>query len=289
MGVAAMYLRSPVAFLHVTGLGSPFMTGGGARQLMQRTFLRGYYRLAARMLSGVFFQNQDDQAELGLRAGAKVHFGGSTGVDLDYFSPASVNHEALVTLRRDLGLEGRLVLTYVGRLLKEKGIPELLAAVAELHRRDPRVVLLVVGTPDPGSTNSIDPESIASSRDGYVRYLGRRDDIREILAATDVFVNPSSYREGVPRANLEALAMGRPVVTANGPGCRDTVLDGETGLLVPPREPRALAAALQRLLDSSSLRDRFGEAARDDARKRFSVETAVERVAAVYEAAFRHT
>ena len=236
------------------------------------------------MLSGVFLQNQDHQAELGLPTGAKVHFGGSTGVDLDYFSPASVNHEALVTLRRDLGLEGRLVLTYVGRLLKERR-----TGIAGGRRRtpSPRPASRIAGRgyPDPGSTNSIDPESIASSRDGYVRYLGRRDDIREILAATDVFVNPSSYREGVPRANLEALAMGKTGRDGHGSGCRDTVAYGETGLLVPTARTSRTEPRCGQLLESSSLRDRFGGAARVDARKRFSVETAVERVAAVYEAA----
>ena len=280
-GLAAMYLRAPVAFLHVTGLGSTFMPGGGAPRLVQRALLRGYYQLAVRMLSGVFFQNQDDQADLGLRARARTFFGGSTGVDLKHFDRASVSAATLETLRRDLGLEGRRVLTYVGRLLKDKGIPELLAAIAELHRRDPRVMLLIVGAPDAANPSSIDPKSIPNASDGHIRYLGRRDDIKEILALTDVFVNPS-YREGVPRANLEALAMGIPVVTTNGPGCRDTVLDGETGLLVPPHDPRALELALQRLLESDSLRARFGLAARDDARRRFSVETAVDRVASVY-------
>ena len=91
MGLAAMRLRSPVAFLHVTGLGSPFMPGGGARRMMQRAFLRAYYQLAARRLSGLFFQNQDDEGDLGLRAGARTFFGGSTGVDLDYLDPATVN------------------------------------------------------------------------------------------------------------------------------------------------------------------------------------------------------
>ena len=176
-----------------------------------------------------------------------------------------------------------MVLTYIGRLLKDKGIPELLAAAAELHRNDPRVVLLVVGTPDPGNPDNIDPGSIPSARDGFARFLGRRDDIREILALTDVFVNPSSYREGVPRTNLEALAMGKPVVTANGPGCRDTVVEGETGFLIPPHDPHALESALRKLIESEELRARFGAAAREDARRRFSVETAVGRVASVYQ------
>lgn len=285
MGMAAIAARFPVAFLHVTGLGSPFAPGGSPRRMVQRAFLRGYYRMASRLLSGVFFQNQDDPADLGLRPGARAIFSGSTGVDLDHFDPASVSDETLTNLRHELGLEGRLILTYVGRLLKDKGIPELLDAARELHRRDPRVALLVVGTPDPGNPDNFDPGSIPGSKDGFVRFLGRRDDIREILALTDVFVNPSSYREGVPRANLEALAMGTPVVTTSGPGCRDTVIDGETGLIVPSRDPGALESALWRLLESGSLRVRLGRAARADAQGRFSVETAVDRVVAAYNAA----
>ena len=289
MGLAAMYVRAPHAFLHVTGLGSPFAPGGGARRMMQRAFLRGYYRIASRKLSGVFFQNQDDPLDLRLGAGARTVLSGSTGVDLDYFNPASVSQESVAELRHELGLEGRLIVTYVGRLLQDKGVPELVTAARELHRRDPRIVLLIVGTPDPGNPNNVDTGTISTSTDGFVRFLGRRDDIREILALTDVFVNPSSYREGVPRSNLEALAMGKPVVTTNGPGCRDTVLDGETGLLVPKRDPRALESALRQLLESNSLSARFGRAARIDAQRRFSTEVAVDRVASAYVAAMSRT
>ncbi|HEY8264959.1 MAG TPA: glycosyltransferase family 4 protein [Steroidobacteraceae bacterium] len=283
MGLAAMRLRSPVAFLHVTGLGSPFMPGGGAARTLQRTFLRAYYRLAARKLSGLFFQNRDDEGDLGLSKGARTFFAGSTGVDLDELDPATVKSATLDVLRRELGIEGRVVLTYIGRLLKDKGVPELLQAAAGLHRNDPRVVLLVVGTPDPGNRNSIDPASIPGATDEFARFLGRRDDIKEILALTDIFVNPSSYREGVPRTNLEALAMGKPVVTANGPGCRDTIVEGETGFLIPPHDPRALESALRKLIESDALRARLGAAAREDARLRFSVGTAVDRVASVYQ------
>ena len=288
MGIAAMRLRSPVAFLHVTGLGSPFMAGGGAGRITQRAFLRAYYRLAARKLSGLFFQNRDDEGDLGLRAGARTFFVGSTGVDLDQLDPATVNTATRDALRRDLGIEGRVVLTYIGRLLKDKGIQELLQAAAVLHRNDPRVVLLIVGTPDPGNRNSIDPGSMPGARDGFARYLGRRDDIKEILALTDIFVNPSSYREGVPRTNLEALAMGKPVVTANGPGCRDTVVEGATGFLIPPHDPRALESALRKLIESDDLRARFGAAAREDACRRFSVGIAVNRVASVYQEVLSH-
>jgi glycosyltransferase involved in cell wall biosynthesis len=107
-------------------------------------------------------------------------------------------------------------------------------------------------------------------REGLLTCPGRLDDVRDELAAAHVFVLPS-YREGMPRSTLEALATGRAIVTTDVPGCRETVIPGENGLLVPPRDPRALAAACERLLGDREALGRMGAASRKLAESRFDV------------------
>jgi N,N'-diacetylbacillosaminyl-diphospho-undecaprenol alpha-1,3-N-acetylgalactosaminyltransferase len=120
------------------------------------------------------------------------------------------------------------------------------------------------------------------SAGSHVRFLGKRQDIREILAATDVYALPS-YREGTPRTVLEAMAMGKPVITTDAPGCRQTVEDGVTGLLVPVGDHAAVAAALERLIGDEQLRRRMGAAGRERAARIFSDEVVVREVVRLHE------
>jgi glycosyltransferase involved in cell wall biosynthesis len=169
-------------------------------------------------------------------------------------------------------------------LLKDKE-SQLLAAAAELHRNDPRVVFLIVGTADP------------ETRTASILFVPDAGDTRAFRQAGRHQGNPCADRclresEQLPRrrATHESRSRaGQAVVTSNGPGCRDTVVDGETGFIVPPRDAKALMSALRQLIESDALRARFGAAAREDARKRFSVEAAVDRVAAVYRDALSRT
>ena len=118
---------------------------------------------------------------------------------------------------------GEIVVTFIGRLLVHKGIVELVRAVEEVVVRFPNVRLLVVGWRDEGNPAVVSEKFMGRlSSGGYVRFLGKRQDIREILAATDIYALPS-YREGTPRTVLEAMAMGKPVITTDAPGCRQTV------------------------------------------------------------------
>jgi len=115
-----------------------------------------------------------------------------------------------------------------------------------------------------------------------VRWLGRRGDVPQLLAASDVFVLPSFYREGIPRVLLEAAAMGLPLVAADSPGSKDVVRHGLNGFLVPPRGVEALAAAVLTLARDAALRHRFGEASRRLAVEEFDLAVVAERTHSVY-------
>jgi glycosyltransferase involved in cell wall biosynthesis len=150
----------------------------------------------------------------------------------------------------------------MARLIGAKGIREYAAAAAEVHRSRPEARFLLLGGREEGP-DRIAPDELASwEQDGTVKWLGRLDDVQPVIAGAHVFVLPSYYREGVPRSVLEAMAMGRPVITTDAPGCRETVRHGENGFLVPVRDTAALADAMRRFLDDPSLIERMGQAAR---------------------------
>lgn len=282
-GLAARGAGVPLVICHVTGLGYLFTADDPvtrALRLPARLLARRAFAAARR----VAFQNSDDLAELGglVPAEKRVLIPG-TGVDMDFFSPAAADCERMAAVRREAGLgEKSVVVTFVGRLLRHKGVEELLAAFAALSARCPEAVLLVAGWRDEGNPGVVAPELLERARaNPAVRFLGKRDDVREILALTDVFALPS-HREGTPRTVLEAMAMGRPVVATDVPGCRQTVEDGVTGLLVPKGDVAALAAALERLVRDGALRRRLGEAGRLKAGREFSTGVVLGRVLSLH-------
>jgi glycosyltransferase involved in cell wall biosynthesis len=146
------------------------------------------------------------------------------------------------------------------------------------------VRFLLVGPADPDQPRSIRPDQLrAWEREGVVEWLGFREDMPEVLAGGHIVVLPSYYGEGLPKVLMEAASAGRAVVATDWPGCRDAVLPGETGLLVPPRDPEALARAVGYLVDHPDVRRSMGCRARRLALERFGVEQAAGRVKRVYE------
>jgi len=177
------------------------------------------------------------------------------------------------------------VLLEVGRLCDVKGQRELIEALALLTRGD--VTLLLAGADiESGGSYAEQLEELAAARGvgERVRLLGRRDDVGPLLAAADLVVLPS-WVEGLPLVVLEAMAAARPVVATAVGGTPEAVVDGETGLLVPPREPAALARAIEELLDDPERASRLGEAARRRVRERFDADEAARRVVRLYETA----
>lgn len=198
------------------------------------------YRLSLLAAHKVVFLNQDDAQEFLnkrlVRAEQSCIIHGP-GVNLKQFRPIG---------KPDTG---QVVFLFSGRLLSEKGIREFAGAAQVLKPEYPQAVFRILGAPDPGNPASIDHAEVEQwVTAGFLEYEGYADDVRPALAAADVLALPSYYREGVPRSVLEAMAMGKIIITTDTPGCRDTVEEGRNGFLVPPHNANALLDAMRRVL-----------------------------------------
>lgn len=234
----------------ITGLGFAFTGGLEPRRIISNIAGTTLYRLALARCGAVIFQNADDRDEflrrgiLGRRANITVVNG--SGVDVARF--------ALAPLPPSPGF------LMISRLLKDKGVREYGAAAVALKARHPEIKFRLAGYFDP-SPDSIGRAELDAMIAGGVEYLGHQDDVRIALGEASVYVLPS-YREGTPRSVLEAMAMGRAIITTDAPGCRQTVADGRSGLLVPPRDGAALETAMESLILAPDRIAPMGAAAR---------------------------
>lgn len=251
-----------------------------------RPFFLLLERAIMQFADAVLSQNRED-VSTAIREGVcradRISYLGN-GIDLAQFDPAAVRDAERRRLRAELGLEaGHVVIGMVGRLVREKGYLEFFAAARALHQQFPEARFLVVGPLETEKRDALGPETARSYGLGEeIQFLGMRSDMPGLYTQIDVLVLPS-HREGFPRVPMEAAAMGVPTIATNIRGCREVVVPGETGLLVPPRDPRALAAALGRLLRELGLRRAMGEAARRRALAQFDERVVFARVADTYQ------
>jgi glycosyltransferase involved in cell wall biosynthesis len=258
--LAARLAGVPRRFAMITGLGYTFI-GAGLQAKLASVAARQLYRLSLRGADRIFFQNPDDLALFeGLRlfrSEQAVMINGS-GVDIDVFRPAPLP-------------QGDVSFLLIARLLRDKGIREYVEAARQVRASYPRTRFHLVGRLDEGNPAAISAQELrAWETEGIVRYLGRLDDVRPAVAAASVYVLPS-YREGTPRTVLEAMAMGRPIVTTDAPGCRETVRPGVNGYLVPVRDADALARAMARFVEAPELISAMGRESRRIAQEKYDV------------------
>lgn len=220
----------------------------------------------------VLVQNRDDAervVHMGVPARLVRRIAGA-GVDLERFRPQP---EA----------PGAPVVLLCARLLWEKGVGEFVAAARLLKERGMDARFVLAGEPDQANPSAIPVRQIdAWVAAGVVEYLGWVQDMPGLLARCSILCLPSYYGEGIPKALLEAAAEGRPIVTTDMPGCREAVRAGENGLLVPPRDVPALAAALTRLLADPQLRSQMGARGRLRAEEEFGAERIIAQTLALY-------
>lgn len=204
------------------------------------------------------------------------------GIPLGNFDPAAFSPADRRAIRATLGYtDEHLVIGMVGRLVAEKGYYDAFEAAKLIKARVPQARFVFVGRFEP-KFDAIKPEDL--ERYGIAdiaQFLGHRDDVARLYAAMDIFMLPS-HREGFPRSVMEAAAMGKPSVVTQIRGCRQTVDDGVTGLMVPLRDPAALADALERLLRSPEERARMGTAARKKALHEFDEAKIIDSIIAAY-------
>jgi len=270
---AAALARVP-SLAVVTGQGFAFLNKG-----VKAWLARNLYRLSLRFAKGVWFLNKDDYqlfTQSGLAPASKSAILPGEGVDTEHFSPRTNAHK-----------DGVVRLLLIARLLYDKGIAEFAQAgsllkhqhddVLDHHAINPRnheehdaiahlsaVQLQLLGPFYPQNPQAITPEVVAHwQSEGWIKYLGETSDVREHIANCDALVLPS-YAEGLPRTVLEAMSMGKPVIATDVVGCRDLVVDGETGLLCEARDAEALANAIRDfLLLSPQARGAMGTAGRE--------------------------
>ena len=237
-GIAAALARVPRRCAWITGLGFAFSEGTGLKKRLIRSVMTLLYRVSLRRYTVVLFQNNDDQAlfrTLGLIVvQQRVEVTAGSGIDTERYPVTA--------------LPAAPVFLMAARLLRDKGVAEYVRAAALLRARYPEVRCLLAGDLDPGPDSVTQMELEDWQQEGNIEYLGWQSDIRLAMSQCRIYVLPSYYREGLPRSILEAMAMGRPVITTEAPGCRDAVEHGKNGLLVPVRDAVALAAAMEVLV-----------------------------------------
>lgn len=260
--LAAWAARVPRRVAMIEGVGFVFTDGdrplGWKRRILRRV-VGGLYRLALSRTHRVIFLNPDDRREFverGLAPADRAVVLGGIGVDLDAWAPVPPVREPVTFL-------------LVARLLREKGIVEYVAAAREVRGRHPGVRFLLLGGLDsnPGGLGRAEVQSWVD--EGILEWPGHVE-VRPWMMRASVFVLPS-WREGVPRSTQEAMAMGRPVITTDAPGCRETVEDGVNGYRVPVRDAQALAQAMLRFVRDPGRIESMGAASRRLAEDRFDV------------------
>lgn len=257
--LAGRIAGNPPVYGMITGLGYAF-GDESYKQKIAGIIVRNLYRMALKSSSGIFFQNTDDHTifleQRLLAASVPVTVINGSGVDLSWYTPKS--------------LPDKPVFLLVARLLAEKGIREYYRAACQLKAKYPLTRFQVAGGLDTNPGSICKKELHRWETEGVIEYLGKLDDVRPAYAGASVFVLPS-YREGTPRTILEAMAMGRPVITTDAPGCRETVVDGENGFLVPVKDIEALGKAMARFIQKPALAAQMGKRSLEIAAEKYDV------------------
>ena len=260
--LAARLAGVPHRFALITGLGYAFQgpEQSGSRGVLRWLVIR-MYGVALGGNHKVFFQNPDDEAlfcSLGiLRSVTPSCVVNGSGVDVAQYAVAPLPTAPHFLL--------------IARLLGDKGVREYVEAARLVRAYQPNVMFSLVGWIDKNPDAIHQHELDAWVDEGVIKYLGRLKDVRPAIANSSVFVLPS-YREGTPRTVLEAMAMGRAIITTDAPGCRETVVNGDNGFLVPVKAVDELAAAMLRFIEEPSLVIRMGICSRRIAEEKFDVD-----------------
>ncbi len=276
-GVAARLARRRRVVYALTGFGV-LARPDDARQRVAASIARWTFRhVLDRRGCAVIVQNPDDERDVvrgRLFDPARIAIVRGSGVDVDAFSPLPEP-------------AGEFTVALAARMVRSKGVPELVAAARILREAGRPVRVLLAGEPDPENPGTIREEALRRwHAEGLVEWLGRVDDIRSVWARAHVAVLPS-WREGLPRALLEAAACERALVATDVPGCREIVRDGVTGRRVPPRDPAALARAIADLAGDPDRRRAMARTAREAVVREFSDAIVVEQTMAVWQRALR--
>lgn len=274
-GAAARLAGVPAVVSAFPGLGHYFAALNPGARLVRLALVRGYRFAAGHPNSWVIVQNRSD-AETLLRLGVsdpeRTTVTRGSGVSLQDFRPAAWP-------------EGPPLVVLPSRMIWGKGVGAFVDAARRLKSSGVQARFALVGNARPDDPRAVPEETLRAWRtEGVVECWGRREDMPEVFAEASVVCLPSAYGEGVPKALMEAAACGRPIVTYDAPGCRETVVDGSSGILVARGDLGALAESLRRLIQDRALCRRMGEEGRRLAENEFGVDRVVDRTLEIYRA-----
>lgn len=242
----------------IAGLGSIFR-GTGFKNKIVKTIMKIEYWVACKCSKKVFFHNNDDKNEFvsnGLIKDNKIVIINGSGVNLEKFKPTPLPKEP--------------TFLFIGRLIKDKGIVEYLEACKEIKKKHEKVRCLLVGPYD-SNPSALKPEELKTYIDDrIIEYYGEQSDVRPFISQCSTYILPS-YHEGTPKTVLEAMAMGRAIITSNAPGCRETVTDGENGYLVEVKDVKSLADKMEYLISNTDINKNMGRKSFNIARDKYDV------------------
>ncbi len=283
----------------VAGMGYVFSSDDLQARLL-RPWVRGLVRgTFGGSQSRLILQNPDDVEVFEQNALVRsdlIRLIPSSGVDCNRFSPdppaenqtAESWNQRVVECRPSAKLDcaphSPLRVLLPARMLWAKGLGEFVEAARILRAEGRSIDFLLAGDPDPGNPGAVPASQINQwEAEGLVKWLGHVDDMPALFRAVDAVALPTSYGEGLPRGLIEAGACGRPLIATDAPGCREVVVDGYNGFLIPLRDAPALARAIARIHDDPVLRENLGRAARAKVVQEFDEEIVIRRTLAVYQ------
>ncbi len=268
--LANIFSQKRKKIIHVTGLGIVYSNNSFKYRIYKLVSnICYFFMICASDITIV--QNPDDLNDLLFFPfmKRKIKLIKGSGVDTDFFKREAITNSLT---RKYLGFKDNdLIFVCVTRLIWEKGVHEMVEAFKKLNVANPNIQLLIVGKPDENNPRKVSDEYIAeANKHSGINFIGARNDVREILALSDVFIFPSYYREGIPRGILEALAMGMPLIVADMPGCNLTVINTKNGFLVKPRSENDIYEKVTNEFTNRLALKRMGEISRDLAEREFS-------------------
>jgi glycosyltransferase involved in cell wall biosynthesis len=273
-GLAAKAASTAQVYSLITGLGYAFLSDNGVRGKVAGLCASLLYKLSLKNSRCVFFQNPDDMYEFMRRGIIKWEQGllvNGSGVDLEHYDLAPLPSAPCFLM--------------ICRLLVDKGVREYVEAARVIRARCPEVRFRLAGPLDSNPASVSQTELEQWKEEGVIDYLGELEDVRPAIADSSIYVLPS-YREGTPRTVLEGMSMGRPVITTNAPGCRETiklpcgmtldkaskeVIQGENGFLIPTRNVEKLVEAMERFIVHPELIHQMGRKSREIAEEKYDV------------------
>lgn len=274
--IAATVTRTPAVINALAGFGWSFIGDSPRQRLVGSTIQRVLRATLRGEGMWTLLQNPDDLAQLreaGLIDPARTAIIRGSGVDVDRFAPSPEP-------------DGPMRVLLGARMLRDKGVVELVDAARLLRSRGLSIIVALAGTPDPENPATLDAAQLEQwRREGLVEVLGHVGDMAGALRDAHIACLPS-YREGTPKFLLEAAAAGRAIVTTDVPGCREVVTHGDNGLLVPARAVAPLADAIERLAVDPALRARMGRRGRERALHEFSIDSIIHQTLGLYEQAW---